>query len=315
MKVSTLFTLSTLFIAGAAKAQSPVFSKTAQQYNRLTGATQVMKDSVWDDPGDWKPAERNIPLGFNFQAFNRSISTFTWADAAIEFRDGDTVIKIGMEADFCDYGFGTNNALSKLYRKTDGTAPNRIVKIEFRKAGFWDEWALDGSCKDSADLQIWIYENLAKVELRFGPRSVANFSNIFPSKLGVTCARYDGSGGSAGLILDGDPINPVTYSFGDTGTRGLTGWPVANQVYIFDFGIASVKPVSTAMPRIWTSGNTIFAPDFNGTVLELRGMDGRLLSSGKVEEGVLNTGKNLPAGIYILGSADGSIPARKICLN
>jgi hypothetical protein len=268
-----------IFTSGVAlKAQNPVFSKTTQQYARLTGATQVMKDSVWDDPSDWKPSEQSIPLGFTFKAFGKNINSFLWEQGALFYRDNDTVINIGFDADLCDYGYGTKTSKSPLFYKKEGTAGNFIVKLEWRSFGFWDEWNKNGSCKDSANLQIWIFQNPQKIEMHFGPKNIANFSSWFGKKVPLTCAKYDIVGNTAGIALDGDPINPTTHAFADTGTRGLTSWPVGNQVYVFTFGLADriTDFNQNTFGNDYYFGNSVYSESTStGTELKIFSVDGK----------------------------------------
>lgn len=282
-------------------AQSPIFSKTAETYVPLTGATQVMKDSVWDDTEDWKMSERQINLGFTFKAFNRSITQFLWEDGAVSSNVGDTVILVGLGADLCDYGFGSNISKSPVYKKTEGSAGSRIVKLQWTGFGFWDDWYKNGSCKDSANLQLWIYEEAPqKIELRFGPRNVANFSAIFPDKLPVICAKYDNFGNTQGMVLDGNPINPTTHAFADTGTRGLTSWPVANQVYIFNFGATgnTLNAEQESIKMYFSHGYLISKGINEPTPLEIFGADGRTMMATEMVNGISSV-KTLAPGTYL----------------
>ncbi|MCC7299069.1 MAG: T9SS type A sorting domain-containing protein [Bacteroidia bacterium] len=293
------------FFSMAAVAQSPVFSKKGEQYVKLSGATQVQKDSVWDDFEDWKPADKEIQLGFDFFAFGRKITAFEWSDGAIKYRFGDTLINIGLQADLCDWGYGTKNAKSPLYKKTEGSTGNRIVKLEWHRAGIWDEWSKSGSCKDSVSLQIWIYESPQKIEMRFGPRVVANFSTWFPDKLPVLCARYDEFGNTSGLVLDGAPAAPNTFPFADTGTRGITAWPAANQVYVFDFSLTGGVNDVPNLGDIWFANNTLFTTNPVATEVIIYTLDGRKVYTGSTTDRSLQI-QGLTSGLYILSAGKGA---------
>lgn len=302
----TLFIIAICGVLGSTvMAQNPIFSKKGEQYVKLSGATQVQKDSVWDDLSDWKPSDRQIALGFVFKAFNRSISTFEWEDGAIEFRFGDTVIKIGLDADLCDIGLGGKVAKSPIFKKTEGTNGNRIVKLEWNRFGIWDEWSKNGVCKDSANLQIWIYENPQKIEMRFGPRVVTNFSTWFPDKLTVLCARYDEFGNTSGIVLDGAPAAPNTFPFADTGTRGITAWPAANQVYVFDFSLTGGVNDVPNLGDIWFANNTLFTTNPVATEVIIYTLDGRKVYTGSTTDRSLQI-QDLTSGLYILSAGKGA---------
>lgn len=293
--IITLLILSGM--SATVSAQSPIFSKTAQSYPVLNGGTRVMQDSIWDDPEQWKPAERNIPLGFTFKAFGKDINTFLWEQGAVLYRDGDTSIGIGLGADLCDYGFGTFTARSPISWKRDGSAGNYIVKLEWKSFGFWDEWADGGSCIDSASMQLWIYENPQKIELRFGTRKINNFDKWFPDKLRVICAKYDNQGNTSGIVLDGDPLAPVTYSFADTGTRGLVSWPLMNQVYIFTFSQTDQVKYPEMAISSWYADHKLYT-SVDNTEIRVYNAEGRQVFSSISRNGYADLGELKP-GVYV----------------
>lgn len=298
-------------------AQGVVFSKTATAYVPLTGATQVAKDSVWDEPDQWSPADRLIDLGFTFNAFGKSFSTMTLEQGAAFFKEGDTVVYMGIMADLCDYGYGTKNPKSPVFRKREGTAGNYIMKLEWRSFGFWDQWNSDGSCSDSANLQLWIYQNPQKVELRFGPKKIADFSGLFPDKLPVWCAKYDGVGNTQGIVLDGNPINPSSFPFADTGTRGLSDWPTANQVYVFTFSTAGAPELALNQFNFWYTQGEIICEKTGDFPIEVRTVTGKQMIKSKMNEGRFALNHVLSPGIYMVSLTlpDGQQATRKVFIN
>lgn len=299
------------------RAQSAVFSKKAEAYSNLSGATPVAKDSVWDEIDQWKTADRTLSLGFNFNAYGKSFNSVFLEQGAVYFKQVDTVVFFGLFADLCDYGFGTKTPQSPISYKKDGTAGNYIVKIQWQAFGFYDDWTLNGSCKDSAHLQLWIFQNPQKIELHFGPRNIADFKALFPDKLSVWCARYDAAGNTQGIVLDGAAINPSTFPYADTGTRGLTGWPVANQVYVFEFSTASNQEIAQNNMDFWVNQRQLICKnigDGNATVLAL---DGRTVANFQITDQGVNIGQNIPTGLYIIEvkNSQGMRLSKKVYIN
>lgn len=310
-----------IFLVGtygmALHAQSAVFSKKAEAYSNLTAATQIAKDSVWDELDQWKTADRTLNLGFNFNAYGKSFNSVFVEQGAVYFKQVDTVVFFGLFADLCDYGFGTKTPKSPISYKKEGTAGNYVVKIEWKAFGFYDDWYLNSSCKDSAHLQLWIFENPQKIELHFGPRNIADFKALFPDKLSVWCARYDAAGNTQGIVLDGAAINPTTFPYADTGTRGLTGWPVANQVYAFTFSTASNADMAQNTMNFWVNQRQLMGNNLENGNARVFALDGRELASYQITNRSIQIGQNIPAGLYIIEviNTQGMRLSKKVYIN
>ncbi|MBS3914567.1 MAG: hypothetical protein KG003_08710 [Bacteroidetes bacterium] len=308
MKNTLSFILGCIFTSSLF-SQSPTFSIGSDTYSSLVGATPVMKDSVWDDPDVWKTSERNIPLGFTFHAFGKNITTFSWEQAGVSFRDVDTVVYIGFkDFDMCDLGYGTQNAMSPISRKLEGTAGFHIMKLEWRRFGIWDDWSQNGKFSDSGYVQLWIYESSRKIELHFGKSNFSDLTTIYPDGVSLIAAKYDDDGRTSGIKLDGQAANPTVYSFDDTSDRSIKSWPVQNTVYIFSFGSAGMNDISKSLQNAYYFDHKLMLKSVQKEMLNLNiyNPSGQCIQHVEVRDGVAEV-SDLKPGMYIAKPDSGAV--------
>jgi len=167
-------------------------------YNDLVDDT-VVSDLAWGSGGFSAFGYTNwtIPLGFNFQFFERPTDKmYVMTDATVlaDFPEHDSS---GMELDarphnelsplslpmfdrawdpYMHYvpgmvydsvhpGF---SPLSPISYKTEGVAPHRIAKIQYKNAGF----LCDTTHHSFINFQVWLYEDSNIIEYRYGPQLV-----------------------------------------------------------------------------------------------------------------------------------------------
>ncbi|MBL4658614.1 MAG: PKD domain-containing protein [Flavobacteriales bacterium] len=189
-------------------------------YSDLTGATSLNNGQLWDDH------DTLIPIGFTFELFDQSfdsihISVLVWFKI-----DGDYFIE-AFFADFIDRGNGTGTSLSPKSFLLDGAPGDRILKIEWKNAGFLFEMINSGTLDDSVNVQLWLYEDSGYVEIRVGSNSVAKPLSSFNSNEGprVGLRTYFGEN----LTASGAADAPVL----DTTVEYLTGTPSDGMIYRF----------------------------------------------------------------------------------
>lgn len=286
-------------LLGSAHAQLPVFAKSSASYSYQTGGIRVAKDSVWDDVANWSATDKKFAIGFKFGAFGWKLDSFNWEDGAVSWKKKDTTVHIGGYGDFVDRGFGSKNAKSPIRMVYTGTSGSRIVKLQWQNFGFFEDWNANGICGDSGNMQLWIYESEPKIELRFGPSSIPNFSSIYPEKFPFICAKFDGGGNTSGIELDGAQGNPSAFPFASGGSsHGLTGWPSNGTLYTFTFSAAGVK-TTTNSGTFYVSGNKIlnYGPELSASA-DIFTADGRLVQSGVT--GIYGMDlSSLAAGVYV----------------
>ncbi|HNL37911.1 MAG TPA: T9SS type A sorting domain-containing protein [Saprospiraceae bacterium] len=191
MKKSVLSALFALvsFIGLFGQSQPYDFVVTHETYVSLNNATALDPVAVWDDE------YASVPLGFDFNFDDETLDQFYvlgYLGALVsnaEFNSGmDAIFGYGA------YSLANINGTEVRY-KTEGTAPNRICKIEWYKAGFTDS---DGT----VSFQIWLYETSNRIDIRMGSSDVVEPELAF----------FNGSSPLIGLMVDYD--EDVNYTIG-----------------------------------------------------------------------------------------------------
>jgi hypothetical protein len=78
------------------------------------------------------------------------------------------------EADLIDRGELTGISQSPISYKMEGNAGSRILKIEWKNAGFVGEIGELGTLNDYVNFQVWLFEGSNDVEMHYGPNMVLN---------------------------------------------------------------------------------------------------------------------------------------------
>jgi hypothetical protein len=168
----------TLPVLGQSKFYKLSFSKQAYNYNPQS-ATSINNNTWWDDDAF------NFPLPFKFSLFTDSSNQiYINGDIGLgaflsihnidnaNFGQGINVFQ-ALSADLIDKDSSETTSLSPITYAVSGTVNNRIVKLEYRNAGFYNPVG-NGFFADSLNMQIWFYEGSNKLELRFGPSNLVS---------------------------------------------------------------------------------------------------------------------------------------------
>ncbi len=322
--------LIVLFLSCTAQAQYKYYSDSAynQTFSLLSGATQVIPGEVWDDP------DFSAPIGFMFHMFNDSSdmiynsenfslgSQLSLHPVSVSI---DTVISaiIPLGSDLVDRGTGTLTSISPITYRTDGVAPNRIFKMQWKNAGFYEPFGA-GDTDDSLDFQLWLYEGSDMIESRFGTANLVSAPlDLWQSADGPFIGIVDTliinmSGATAvkGYNFSGPITNPGLDSFvnlfATTGFfPGMIGNPSSGMVFRF-------------IPKKKISGNVGYEtlvsyaePSFNyfqeAHLLEIElyehrvatydiiSMNGSIIQQGKISQGKnkLDVSK-LSSGVFMI---------------
>lgn len=163
MKKLFILILTTLLQASVASAQTYTVATDTITYSQLVDDI-VISDSGW--VGQYYPILLPFPVKISNLTLNQ-LYVGTDGGLARKLNSGGYI--------YYDYLLSAmgNCALrqkvgdtSHISFVTEGTTPNRIVKIQFRNAGFVG----DETQSDKINFQLWLYESGKKYELIYGPQ-------------------------------------------------------------------------------------------------------------------------------------------------
>ncbi|MFL5728143.1 MAG: T9SS type A sorting domain-containing protein [Cytophagaceae bacterium] len=317
-----------LFLAPAAYSQVYTFAKDTIKYRALTGATSIDGGTYWDD--EYWP----IKIGFNFLGHDTLTVSANGLVSLANYShlvDQQQVFTISafadasLGADLINRSISTP-AVSPISYKLDSVAPYRILKIEWKNAGFF--YDSSATRQDYISFQLWLYEENNKIEMRygqhyfyngvqytgnksFGPVIGIGFYKYSLSPPGATYNQYTNTGHP--IYLSGNANSPsVNSSF-----TSLTAYdtsscaPSVKTRYTFTTtgtSVTSVQKAEASGLKIYPNPATSFLHvEFeNKSASEISVFDatGNLVyrksynQTGQVSE-ILNT-EIFPKGLYIL---------------
>lgn len=314
-------------------------------YTELTGDTSINKGESWYNyEVNWR-----IPLPFSFKVFDKTTDTIYMItpamlsdkpDSGIASQEHNFIVPQGFVCDKGWYRFYYFHiadtayldtathvpSLSPLSYKTEGIAPNRVMKIQIKNAGI----ASDSTDSDFVNLQIWLYEGTNVIEYRYGP------SRILPETFGpgggplawlLNNAVFNWSSNTErDFVTVGNADSPhLKYCWADTvnfytEVFHLTGIPPLNMVYRYTpyhdtsgnivdttvIDLTAVKEVAagnshfTVVPNPATDYVSVGHSGINTGTVALYSLSGVLIwQKDLASAGNINIA-DLPAGVYLL---------------
>lgn len=185
------------------------FTPSTDLYENLQNPTILTNGVVWDEETFL------LPLGFTFYVGNKGFDTVAInANGYLTFVNNVVsetyAAMIFGNVDLQDRGAGTVTAKSPISYQIDGNMGSQVVKIQYKNAGFFD-----GISSDSVSFQVWIYENLDKIEYRFGGVSISNPTLVFQGNTGAICGLFTANANNlnTGFTLANSAIFPDTAQF------------------------------------------------------------------------------------------------------
>jgi hypothetical protein len=209
-----VFLLALLAFAATARSQTYTLAFDTTEYSLLQNDTLL-------SGSNWVGTFYRLNLPFPIRVSNLSLSTvFISTDGEI-LRQTGTGSNISYRVVM--YGFGNcglrqkKNDTSAISYVTEGTSPGRIVKVQFRNAGFVG----DESHTDKVNFQIWMYESGKRFDLVFGetsPSSMRPMNGAYGPFIGLGSQYIRGLPhapllGTLDYGLNGMPKEGFTYSF------------------------------------------------------------------------------------------------------
>ena len=238
-----------LLLALNLQAQDYTFSRSTRNYTKLNTTNRFPLDS-------FSSLDTMFKTSFRIDYFKRLMGDSVLFDGSLLYlTEGGLPSTLNdeisaMEADIRPRSNGT----AYIAHTTDGTAGNRIFKIEYHNMGFND----DTTHADSASYQVWLYEN-GVIEFLYGPSSVRNSASWYDGETGP--AAYLGSWDTINetvIGLSGNPNNPTLYDKWDD-YAALSSMPAPNTVYTFTPAFTgNVRKPAAKQFRIADQGNQTF---------------------------------------------------------
>ncbi|MES2616481.1 MAG: T9SS type A sorting domain-containing protein [Bacteroidota bacterium] len=280
------------FIAISFSAQSQLdytFAKSTGTYTELSSPTIATK--AW-------PMTFHIKMPFQFKFFNKNYDSLKITPNSISFTSN--------KADFISMGqenyYYTNTTYppgSEISYAITGSAPNRIIKVQFKN--------LRAATIDTADRyivnnQIWIYETTNVIQMHVGPNNITdlNFETYY-----FTMLDYDNS---PYLAISGSAASPTFVQVMNAGTfKGINSHPADGTIYTFTpntgTGIRSVdKPyVFSHVAEGFTVAGRADA------TISMFDITGKEIVAGTIDEtGLFHYAFNdLTAGVYLVNIQQG----------
>lgn len=235
-------TLLTLLLGAVIKlgafAQGYTFMNSTGTYTDLVNPT-VISTAGWDPTASFV-----VPIGFNFTIDGVTFTNFE-ADGLgdLTFTNGTTSKYIfPFDGILVDRSFpSTTTTQSPVSYLLTGTAPSRILKLEFKNAGTADPQTQTLYANEFVNFQVWLYEGTNKVEVRYGTSNLAHATVTFFGESGPTEAIVtDFSSSISGYFLQGSATAPtLTTLTSATSYFGLTSIPANGAIYAFTPATAS----------------------------------------------------------------------------
>jgi hypothetical protein len=322
MKQSLLTLLIFASVLGA-NSQSFLydFSVDNEPWQPLVNATELLPGEIWDDP------ELEIPIGFQFPYFGETYDTLFQIDLGsgffldrshIDQPEGVPVPALfPYTSDIIDRGDFTGIPESPISYLVEGNAGNRIFKLEYLNAGFFD----DEVGNDFVNFQMWLYEATGVIEVRFGPSQVFDFSLAHFDYGGPSCFLIEGfeifPGGFSGVIenwasITGTAANPVVEVISGVDPTVINPEdisvmsedPVDGTVFVFSPTVTSTSSPDfpgalSVYPSVAPSEVALELPEPG--LLKIVTLNGTVVHEQQVGRGMLSLQVNhLPAGHYFV---------------
>jgi hypothetical protein len=246
----------TLFLAlscSSSFAQAPQLTVLNGSYTELQNPISLSKGIIWDDP------EFVIKEDFNFSFYGVRWDSIIVEDYGITYipyhvEDSLTVLQFitPLGADLIDRADiyaeleGAPGGESSISYEISGTTPgNRILTIEWKNVGFYNEAENNRSTTNYSNFQLRLFEIDNSIEMHYGPSFIDQpvwFSETFPGPSLDLVPKYISSlskediEGEAYELL-GSPTSPTVSTFTSfDDISSLSNNIAEGNIYRFSFG-------------------------------------------------------------------------------
>lgn len=332
MKKSLFFVAMMIGVSSFAQTTYTLSTHTSA-YTELTNATPVnmfddYEEEYWDDPLFF------IPLEFGFEVGDSTYNSLIQFGGGAEIMIGnldyaDTLLTstsihlFGLIDDLADAAAIEGLSHSEITYATIGDAGNRITKIQYKDAAFYEEvYGSEPAADNRMNFQLWFYEDNGILEVHFGESNVPDpelvfYDNPGPGIVILTDGDLDSGDMNWAAIVIGDPVNPTLHQFNyeEDDEQSLNTIPENGQVYRLTpsviVGLENASaPEFSLYPTL--AQNEIWVKDAGNPNPTYRIMDitGKQVKAGSLRDDSPVNISNLNAGVYII-SIDGMTNAVK----
>ncbi len=211
-------------------AQTYNFTNTTGTYADLTSPT-ILSAANWDDDS----YTLTIPFPFSLGGVPFT-SVDVESNGFLQFASTSTTNAPWIDVFYAD--LIEMDATSTVSYLVTGTAPNRIMKIQWKNAGFYD-----GTLTENANFQVWLHEGSNNIAMHYGPSNITSTVDIFPSggpDIGI--ASSASTGNINGVYLQGSGNAPTTIVLtGATSVPSLTSHPTNGRIYNFSATTVGIR--------------------------------------------------------------------------
>lgn len=180
----------------------PIPASTLYSFSTFTAPYQPIVGTSLSNGLKWDETEHSVPLGFNFNLYNKTVSTLTINGGSYITDDNTSNLLTAASPffeDLCDRAYttasneGDPGGVSPITYTITGTPGNRIALIQVSNAGFYGEVSTSTVSNTSfTNFQIWLYETTNVIEFRYGPTNVSNLaSNFVAGTQGFVCGLFE----------------------------------------------------------------------------------------------------------------------------
>lgn len=253
-----------LLFTQACWAQFPyVGSDFTAPYADLDNPTTLDIEAGWDDP----ELTFTLPFVFYFAGAPMTELNLGGVGEMVYAFDENGLISVlwPLNIDVMDVNYQLEEEFSTIRHQVDGTAPDRIFKMEWNNVGLYEELTYLETADVRMNYQMWLYEADGMIEFRFGPGSFGEeWLNEYNLTSGIiTDLDYNSYLGNV-YTASGDPSAPQ-WSVNDSfeswyyGDGFLNGTPESGQGYRFtqvSTEIVYADQAAVDMFQIWPNPNT-----------------------------------------------------------
>lgn len=266
-----------------------------ENYQALDNPTSVNQGDIWNEGSTYQ-----IYYNFDFEIYGETFTALNvFAGGGLSFPGMGNKELFVYHTPFGGYLLkdrGGSSSVSDINYQIEGQAGDRILKIEWKNAGFV-QWYNTSNPADYVDLQIWLFENDDHIEIHFGPNQTSpgtygypgstNDSNPGPSvKFWFdSCSNVLCPTGAANLpsydfysicnpnyyFIDGTPSNGVVYNFNPM-YSSVSKESAAEEISVYPNPFTEQLTITfaeeqtdTKIKLLDTHGKTVRALNFSGT--------------------------------------------------